>query len=278
MSSLVAAWTLYLSTVYVIYKIATKLPEFLNPRLFRSVADGIQNYEVAKHLGSINASIKLFVDKAFQFRPVTAGIFLPSLTRAAVFSALLFLFFSLPALYLIKHRGPLGEMQNLSVIGDVFLAFCMPAFVADYLSFVKSRYLIERAYNANKLSKILLTIALDILASVIIVFIVLQLFRLVMTAATSAESDWVGLMMVDVIADELLFYLTISATAVTFCSVIVSIIHILYFKLHEVDAFRSRLFQVLNFEDKPHIALAVIVIAGFTLVFWPVAIPIALAI
>jgi hypothetical protein len=274
MNSLVAVWTLYLSSIGAIYKIATKLPEFLSPHLFRDAADGIQNYDVSNNLISINRSIKLFVDKAFRFRSIGKGIFLPSLKRSAVVSAFLFLFFSVPALLLSKGSGLLSGMENPGVL---FLILWIPAFLSDYLSFVKSRYLIERAYNANTVLGTLVIAALDILASVAIVYVILTLFGIAVFGAASTDDDWMTGLIRDALTDIVLFALTISATAVTFCSVIISIIHVLYFQLQKVEAVRSGLFRTLNFEEKPHIAIAVIVIAGFTIVYWPIAIPIALA-
>jgi hypothetical protein len=274
MNSLVAVWTLYLSSIGAIYKIATKLPEFLSPHLFRDAADGIQNYDVSNNLISINRSIKLFVDKAFRFRSIGKGIFLPSLKRSAVVSAFLFLFFSVPALLLSKGSGLLSGMENPGVL---FLILWIPAFLSDYLSFVKSRYLIERAYDANTVPGTLVIAALDILASVAIVYVILTLFGIAVFGAAPTDDDWMTGLIRDALTDIVLFALTISATAVTFCSVIISIIHVLYFQLQKVEAVRSGLFRTLNFEEKPHIAIAVIVIAGFTIVYWPIAIPIALA-
>jgi hypothetical protein len=280
MNSLVAAWALYLSTAGAIYTIAARLPEFLSPHLFRGVADGIRSYDVSNNLASANASIRLFVDKAFRFRLIRNRLFLPSLPRSAAVSVSLFLLFSLPALFLSKNSGMLfaTEYGNLNVV--LVLMLWIIAFFADYLSFVKSRYLIERAYNEDTLSKTFVVIALDILGSAIIVYLIVQLFILLLFVLSPVpETDFLdmGAVVRDMLAHVVLFSLTISATAVTFCSVVISIIHILYFKLQRVDAFRSGLFRVLNFEEKPHIAIAVIIIGGFTLVYWPIAIPIALA-
>jgi hypothetical protein len=282
MSSLVAAWALYLSTVGAIYTIAAKLPEFLSPHLFRGVADRIRTYDVSNNLASANATIRLFVDKVFRFRLITNRLFLPSLPRSAAVSVSLFLFFSLPVLYLSKNRTMVFSQDEHDSNVLLVLILWIVAFVADYLSFVKSRYLIERAYNENTASKTFVVIALDILGSAIIVYLILQLFLLVMFVLdpTSAEQrDFLdmGAVVREFLGHVVLFSLTISATAVTFCSVIISIIHILYFQLQKVDALRFGLFRVLNFEEKPHIAIAVIIIVGFTLVYWPIAIPIALA-
>jgi hypothetical protein len=279
-------WVLYSAVVLGIYSVASKSEEVLAPSAIKAIAGAVRNYNFVSLVQAISAQVRTLVDNIFRFRKFGSW-FVPSLQRSLLVSLALFFLVALPVRVAVLRHFNDYLSSDFSLIRRsyggylaliVFLLFCN--FVNDYISFAKSRSILEKINGQSGVRRTLLLYLLDALITILSTIAVLVLFFAPIAFFTAsivfrvATADVVLAFLLTLpalyIAVQMVIALTATALFISFCALVVGSMTLVVVAAYKIDRLRELLTNLLNFENKPNIAIGVVVIVVFTAFYWPV--------
>jgi hypothetical protein len=288
MGTLSSAWLFYLPVVGGIYLISSKASDIFNSETVNSLALQARTFSLSRYIQGVNANTKRFVDKLFRFR-LLGFIFVPSLGRTALLSLLNFLVIGLAAdlAVYIAYPGELsptgygGRLQGIleqPFFWSVTLTIALVSnFISDLISFTKTRTVLQVVSDQKSVAKILLFYAIDfvlsclipiLLASVVIITsenILHHIYNVPTSNFFIGFFVYRGANTVAIISFS-------TSLFIFFCGLIIGFLSYVVLLLHRGELLRNAVVTYLNFESKPNIAIGILAILIFTVIYWPLVI------
>lgn len=281
----VAAWVQYAGIVGGIYSASSKLADLIRSDYIEKFTNAsTRPYAVARLFQNINSRIRLFVDKVLKFHRINPWLYVPSLRRSLLSSFLMLIFIAWPTVALLEQiRFFPSNSEELSIYAirlAIFYVFIAPA---DYLSFIKSRALLNltEILNNNWLKALVYIVDPILSAAVVLLFTTVFLsVAFVLGHYLMPKEGGLGTIMLGFLLEELIMEyaatvtLATSATAsfISICSLMIYLSELIVSASVKIEPLRELLIKYFNFQNKPFQVSAAVLIVILTIVYWPVAI------
>jgi hypothetical protein len=170
-----AASVTYGAIVGIIYKLGEKSGAFLSDGWLKRIKAFPQATPLTELLNSCIHMTIIVIDNLLIFTR-TIYLFVPSILRSAALSVCMFAILAYPLRNLITYASLVTSL--LSDVAEpyrsslLFMSFIITSLISDFLSFSKSRTLIDYSARAMSLKRLLLSGVSDVLLSIIICLIV----------------------------------------------------------------------------------------------------------
>lgn len=168
-------------------------------------------------------------------------------------------------------------MQGQSLFWSVtLLVVLLCNFISDFISFTKTRTVLQFIAGQKKILKILFCYAIDFILSCLIPLLlttlaikvsVVVLFRIYDVPPISLGAWIVGFFVYRAASQVAIVSLTTSLF-IFFCGLIISFLNYVVLVVHKGETLRTAVVRFLNFESKPNVALGVLAILLFSVIYW----------
>jgi hypothetical protein len=283
-------WIFYTTVVAGIYAISSKASDIFNPDTINNAAVFARTYSVGGYLQDVNDKTKRLIDKLFCFG-LWGFVYLPSLKRTALLSLLNLLVIGFLAELVVYYKYP-GELSpsgyvvsglsgiiNQRIFWSVTLIWVIITnFVSDFLSFTKTRTVLQFVGSQENVAKIVLLYALDlILSGLIPIILTVVMIRvseyLIYNIILDAKPDkGLGSFLVDFVvyraANSVAIISFSTSLFIFFCGLVIGFLNSVVILIQRAELLRNVVIRHLNFDNKPNIALGVLAILIFSVVYW----------
>jgi hypothetical protein len=161
MQMLITAWSTYLTAVGMIYAVGEKAAVFLSPEALRGISNS-EDFPISRLLDTVAYVVPRIVDDLLKFKQEDK-LLVPNFLRSFLLSIIMLflLFYPLRGFaILVTPFGTLDEIYLLltpqylefpifNIVVNLILGFIGTNLVSDYLSFVKTRALLDRFHHVK---------------------------------------------------------------------------------------------------------------------------------
>jgi hypothetical protein len=289
-----AAFVTYAGVIATIYGISQKASEFLKKQILTEFSNPTA-HPISRVISKVLPATILIVDSAFRYKK-GRRFWVPSFRRSALFSFLMILILALPIWHWVKWLNPKWDFEFI-IAGSVTreLRFFWPYFacafainiIVDYISFIKTRTLLDRFHSVKfpkrELTIVFLDVSLSLLicafAQIAILLVIGVFFFLIVVIFGVFVEPGKILDMVEGVFQLVVFlsplaFLTFSITIISFVtslgiaaiSAFIAALQITSAIIRKIEGLR--LWSFLNFEENPMQASAVVLIVIFSPIYW----------
>ena len=292
MEKFATAFVTYGAVIATIYGIGQKADEVLTRTAASKLVRG-RSHSLANAIRNITPTTISIVDLLLKYQRRRV-VWVPNFVRSVAFSVLMLLILIYPlnaslgnAVFIELAADQIFEsfrkLENginrsddiyaLAIIGSPLINILI-----DYLSFIKTRTLLELFKRRKFPNREFLTVSSDLLLSMVICITVVWLGHVVLIAMIGdfrLEYLWLGGL--DPLNDEFFIFLYIlpilvvgffTSLGIATISIFIAIIETAYAVIRRLN--NARLWAMLDFKKKPMRASATVVIIFFTIAYWPV--------
>lgn len=259
----------FVSAVSLIYGVAAKLGDILNPVYFQRLALAIKEYSFEHSLQNTNTQLRILIDRVFGFRKVGI-LYLPRLRNVALISLVLSVIVIWPILA-DRLDAPVFDPLYWDLLTALMFKIPMAVLtiLVDYFAFAKSRTILSIADRTSSAPSIIAVVACDAIVSIVAAATLWFLPDLVQDEVVELGLPAPVLLAVLIPFKLAAYCAAASGALIVILFGIVALMNYVILWITRLDKIKAFATRFLNFEQKPHLAAAALIIILFTAVYWP---------